>query len=101
VRGFHCVYVPFHAVANSGLVDRMFQVTSDQEDTILIGDMLSDGLLVVELPPSPASTPCVETRPAIRMSSHESQPPESPLSLMATAVEKRKVFGRNASYGNE
>ena len=30
-------------------MDTMFQVLLDQEDTISMGDILSDGLLVVEL----------------------------------------------------
>jgi len=35
----------------------MFQVPPDQEDDIFIGDMLSDGIVVVELDPSPSATP--------------------------------------------
>lgn len=39
----------------------MFQVLPDQEDGIFVGDMLSDGIVVVELDPSPTATP--ETKP--------------------------------------
>ena len=73
----------------------MFQVTPDQEKTMLIGDMLSDGLLIVELPPSPASTPSVESHPSILLSPGDN--PET--SLDTAASEKRKMFGRNSSYG--
>ena len=44
----HLSLFPF-AVATTGRVDRMFQVLPDQEDSISLGDILSDGLLVVEL----------------------------------------------------
>lgn len=84
-------------VANSGRVDRMFQVTPDQEKTMLIGDMLSDGLLIVELLPSPVSTPCAESHPCIHLSPGDS--PESSLDLDTASSEKRKLFGRNSSYG--
>ena len=87
-------------VANSGRVDRMFQVTPDQERTMMIGDMLSDGLLIVEFPSSPAVTPSVEmdTAPIL------SDPPHSAsgigeLPRFKLAEERRKNFGRNASYG--
>lgn len=85
-------------VANSGRVDRMFQVIPDQERTIVIGDMLSDGLLIVELPPSPPPTPISGVSapsPSILLSL-ETQGGEHPLT---TASEKRRLFGRNASYG--
>ena len=36
-------------VATSGRVDHMFQVLPDQEDSVSMGDFLSDGLLIVEL----------------------------------------------------
>lgn len=85
-----------YAVANSGRVDRMFQVTPDQEHSMLIGDMLSDGLLIVELLPSPASTPIGQ--PADLLSPDSNGTDESPL-LSDAAVAKRKLFGRNASYG--
>ena len=41
----------------SGRVDRMFQVLPDQENDIRMEDLLSDGLLVVELESSPTGTP--------------------------------------------
>ena len=37
------------AVAFSGRVDRVFQVLLEQEENIIVADMLSDGILVVEL----------------------------------------------------
>ena len=52
---------PLAAVATSGRVDRMFQVLPDQEDNIRMEDMLSDGLLVVELGSSPTGTPQPKT----------------------------------------
>ena len=50
----------------TGRLNRMFQVLPDQEDGIFIGDMLSDGIVVVELDPSPTATP--ETKPKILLS---------------------------------
>jgi len=44
----------------------MFQVLTDQEDDIFIGDMRSDGIVVVEVDPSPTATP--ETKPKILLS---------------------------------
>ena len=85
-------------VANSGRVDWMFKVIPDQERTIVIGDMLSDGLLIVELPPSPPPTPISGVSapsPSILLSL-ETQGGEHPLT---TASEKRRLFGWNASYG--
>lgn len=35
-------------MAFSGRVDRVFQVLPEQEENIIVGDMLSDGILVVE-----------------------------------------------------
>ena len=37
-----------YTVAFSGHVDRVFQVLPEQEENIIVGDMLSDGILVVE-----------------------------------------------------
>ena len=37
-----------YTVAFSGRVDRVFQVLPEQEENIIVGDMLSDGILVVE-----------------------------------------------------
>ena len=54
-----------HTVA-TGRLNRMFQVLPDQEDGIFIGDMLSDGIVVVELDPSPTATP--ESKPKILLS---------------------------------
>ena len=42
LRSCYCV------VAFSGRVDRVFQVLLEQEENIIVGDMLSDGILVVE-----------------------------------------------------
>ena len=61
---------------------------------MLIGDMLSDGLLVVELSPSPPCTPASGV-PAVLLS-----PEKEPVAReLSNAEEKRKMFGRNASYG--
>ena len=50
------VHVHTHSVAMTGRVDCMFQVLPEQEDMMYIGDMLGDGLFVVELDsPSPAT----------------------------------------------
>lgn len=76
----------------------MFQVTPDQERTMLIGDMLSDGLLIVEFPPSPPSTPASKTHPSVLMTP-EIEGARNPLDTPSAAEERRKVFGRNASYG--
>jgi len=50
----------------TGRLNRMFQVLPDQEDGIFIGDMLSDGIVVVEMDPSPTATP--EAKPKILLS---------------------------------
>ena len=77
----------------------MFQVTPDQEKTILIGDMLSDGLLVVELPPSPASTPALEAHPSILLSGACGTGP--PADTPTSVIHKRGIYAvaRNMSYG--
>ena len=78
----------------------MFQVTPDQEKTMLIGDMLSDGLLIVEFPPSPGSTPAVEIDPSSLLTPTSAEvPAEGPLPTFILASEKRKTYGRNPSYG--
>ena len=41
----------------TGLVDRMFQVLPEQENEMYVGDMLGDGLLVVELDSPSSATP--------------------------------------------
>ncbi len=90
------------AVANSGRVDRMFQVTPDQENNLFIGDMLSDGLLIVELPPTTVATPI---QPPLLISSMPEEAEagsdlDSPaFGSGANASSRRKSFGRNASYG--
>ena len=87
------------AVANSGRVDRMFQVTPDQENNLFIGDMLSDGLLIVELPLPAVVTPI---QPALLISSmaEEGSDLDSPaFGSAASASSRRKSYGRNASYG--
>ena len=89
------MYTP-HTVATSGRVDRVFQVTPDQERTMLIGDMLSDGLLVVEFPPSPAATPSAEMDTTLLT---PASAPPGELPSFSLAVDRRKNFGRNASYG--
>jgi len=80
----------------------MFQVTPDQESNLFIGDMLSDGLLIVELPP-----PCVTT-PMSQTSSSGIMTPDiirdggdevSPEGRFGSTSGKRKSFGRNPSYG--
>ncbi len=88
-----------HVVATSGRVDRMFQVTPDQERTMQIGDMLSDGLLIVEFPPSPASTPAVEIVASLDTPVSAGMPGELPTFMLAAG--KRNTFGRNASYGED
>lgn len=72
----------------------MFQVTPDQEKTMLIGDMLSDGLLIVEFPPSPPSTPASKTHPSVLLTTEIEGS-----SAHSVVEQKRKAFGRNASYG--
>jgi hypothetical protein len=51
----------------------MFQVLPDQEDSISMGDILSDGLLVVELDPSGRlqAIPETPTNPQILFSPEE------------------------------
>ena len=44
-------------MATFGRDNRMFQVLLDQEDGIRIADILSDGIIVVELELSPAGSP--------------------------------------------
>jgi hypothetical protein len=83
----------------------MFQVTPDQEKTILIGDMLSDGLLIVELPASPTSTPA-DPHPSILLCPESGegcvQAESSAADSQSQADLKRNAFGinRNVSYGN-
>lgn len=86
----------------------MFQVTPDQEKTMLIGDMLSDGLLIVELLPSPSCTPAAESHPSILLFPEATggargtgnlMDSPSPMDSPSTAARKRKMFGRNTSYG--
>ena len=52
-----------HTQLPLGRSNRMFQVHPEQEDDIFIGDMQSDGIVVVEVDPSPTATP--ETKPKI------------------------------------
>ena len=54
-------------------MDCMFQVLPDQEDSISMGDILSDGLLVVELDPSGRlqAIPETPTNPQILFSPEE------------------------------
>ena len=63
----------FPLVATSGRMDCMFQVLPDQEDSISMGDILSDGLLVVELDPSGRlqAIPETPTNPQILFSPEE------------------------------
>ena len=63
----------FSLVATSGRMDCMFQVLPDQEDSISMGDILSDGLLVVELDPSGRlqAIPETPTNPQILFSPEE------------------------------
>ncbi len=85
-----------YTVANSGRIDRLFQVIPDQEGSILIGEMLSDGLLVVEMPSSPPSTPLISTHPAILLSPDTE---EGVISGNPLKEKRKQQFGRNASYG--
>lgn len=77
----------------------MFQVTPDQEKTILIGDMLSDGLLIVELLPSPSSTPAAEVYPSIDLPGEACGTGNTSDSPTGAAQRSRSTFGRNISYG--
>ena len=78
----------------------MFQVIPDQEESISIRDMLCDGLLIVELPPSPDPTPTPMPRPSILLSPDETTKDEDhSLFSIGSATERRKHFGRNPSYG--
>ena len=88
-------------MANSGRVDQMFQVTPDQEHNLVIGDMLSDGLLVVELPPSSAvSTPMSQAGLLMATSVPEEDEGSSDSPGFSDgAAARRKSYGRNASYG--
>lgn len=45
----------FCVVASNGRLDRMFQVLPEQEESISVGDMLSDGILIVEHETPPCS----------------------------------------------
>lgn len=45
----------FCVVASNGRLDRMFQVLPGQEESISVGDMLSDGILIVEYETPPCS----------------------------------------------
>ena len=67
---------------------------------MLIGDMLSDGLLIVEFPPSPASTPAMEIDASSLLTPTSTEvPSEGPLPTFVLAADKRKTYGRNPSYG--
>lgn len=88
----------FLDVATSGRMDCMFQVLPDQEDSISMGDILSDGLLVVELDPSGRlqAIPETPTNPQILFSPEEEAKPA--FMRLESATERRQVFGRNSSY---
>ncbi len=67
---------------------------------MMIGDMLSDGLLIVEFPASPATTPSVEMDTPILLNPPNSAGPTvGALPRFKMAEERRKAYGRNASYG--
>ena len=82
----------------------MFQVTPDQEINLVIGDMLSDGLLIVELPPPSVTTPmsqaCMIMTPDLPGEGGDEASPETEMvGRFDVAATKRKSFGRNPSYG--
>ena len=59
VSWFSFLTVSF-VVASSGRLDRVFQILPEQESMMSVGDMLSDGILVVEFE-SPSSSPYGES----------------------------------------
>ena len=47
-------------VASTGRFDRVFQILPEQEEGIAVGDMLSDGILVVEYEDCLLASPMAE-----------------------------------------
>ena len=89
-------------MANSGRVHRMFQVTPDQEHNLFIGDMLSDGLLIVELLPSSAvSTPVRQAGILMATSVIEEEEGslDAPGSSDSAGARRHQSYGRNTSNG--
>lgn len=44
-------------VASTGRLDQVFQILPEQEEFVLVGNMLSDGILVIDNDPKPILSP--------------------------------------------
>jgi diacylglycerol kinase (ATP) len=75
---------------SSGLYEQMFQVTPDQEHSIVIGNMPSDGIIVMEM------DSVVHLR--AKLFSPEEDLPEHPLSSLPEEELQPRQIGRNHSY---
>lgn len=71
------IHTHTYTVATSGRIDRMFQVLPDQESSLIVKDMKSDFILVVEMEteiplvtPGPTSASAVISRLAGRKQSY-------------------------------
>ena len=49
------VLFSFSLVASTGRLDQVFQILPEQEDSVLVGNMLSDGILVIDCESSPVN----------------------------------------------
>jgi diacylglycerol kinase (ATP) len=77
----------------SGLYEQMFQLTPDQEHSITIGNMPSDGIIVMEMDSVPSRSHAAKFSPEEDMAEH----PLTSLPEEGAGSEPRQI-GRNHSY---